>query len=307
MKSFKGNKILIGPSSFAAMDYSPMNRLVDSGCLVIDNPYKRKLTRDELIEILSDGVEGLIAGLEPLDRDVLRSSSLKVISRCGSGMSNVDIAAAKKLGIKVFSTPFGPTNAVAEITIACLLSLLREIPRINNSMHMRKWNKRIGVELRGKRVGVIGYGRIGQRVGNLLSAFDAEVIAIDPEYDGSCKNIKKMELHEALSVVDIVSIHSSGTELLLGKKEFEVMKQGAFILNAARGELVDESALVDALDSGKVAGAWLDTYSEEPYSGSLCDYSQVILTPHIGSYTAECRVIMETEAVENLLKGLRDE
>lgn len=298
---------MIGPSSFAAIDSEPMNRLVESGCTVIDNPYNRKLSKDELFELLADDVTGLIAGLEPLDRDVLERSSIKVISRCGSGMSNVDIVAAKKLGIKVFSTPFGPTNAVAELTLACLLSLLREIPQINNSMHRKRWEKRIGLELHSKRAAVIGYGRIGQRVGELLLAFDTEVIAIDPEYDGSCNNIKKMKLHEALTVVDIVTIHSSGTELLLGKKEFEVMKQGAFILNAARGELVDESALVDALDSGKVAGAWMDTYSEEPYSGPLCDYSQVILTPHIGSYTAECRVAMETEAVENLLKGLQGE
>ena len=307
MKSLKDAKILIGPSSFTAIDNAPMNRLVESGCSIIDNPYKRKLTKDELIKLLSEGVTGLIAGLEPLDGDVLRRSSLKVISRCGSGMSNVDIVAAEQLGIKVFSTPFGPTNAVAELTIACLLSLLREIPQINNSMHMRNWDKRIGVELRGKRVAVIGYGRIGQRVGELSSAFDAEVIAVDPEYDGSCGNIKKMELHEALPMVDIITVHSSGNELILGEKEFEVMKQGVFILNAARGELVDESALIDALDSGKVAGAWLDTYAEEPYSGRLCDYLQVILTPHIGSYTAECRVAMETEAVENLLKGLRGE
>jgi len=307
MKSLKGSKILIGPSSFAGMNPEPMNRLIESGCTVIDNPYKRKLTKNELIEFLSDGVTGLIAGLEPLDSDVLRGSSLKVISRCGSGMSNMDVVAAEKLGIKVFSTPFGPTNAVAELTIACLLSLLREIPQINAFMHKKKWDKRIGFELRGKRVAVIGYGRIGQRVGELLSAFDAEVIAVDPEYDGSGAGVKKMELHEALTVVDIVTIHSGGTELLLDKKEFEAMKQGVFLLNAARGELVDESVLIDALDSGKVAGAWLDTYSEEPYSGPLCDYSKVILTPHIGSYTAECRVAMETEAVENLLKELRGE
>jgi D-3-phosphoglycerate dehydrogenase len=299
-------KVLIGPSSFAAIDREPLDKLLAEGYEVIDNPFRHKITKKELIDLLP-GVKGLIAGLETLDRKVMELSDLKVISRCGSGMSNVDVVAAEKLGIKVFSTPFGPTNAVTELTIACLLSLLREMPQINNSMHMRKWDKRIGFELRGKRVAVIGYGRIGQKVGELLSAFGAKVIAVDPEYDGSCVNIKKMELHEALTIVDIVTIHSSGTECLLGKKEFGVMKQGAFILNAARGELVDESALADALDSGKVAGAWLDTYSEEPYKGPLCDYSQVILTPHIGSYTAECRVAMEMEAVENLLKGLQGE
>lgn len=307
MRLLKGNIILIGPSSFAAVDSTPKSRLTESGCSVIDNPYKRKLTKNELITLLSEGVTGLIAGLEPLDGEVLGRSCLKVISRCGSGMSNVDTVAAEKLGIKVFSTPFGPTNAVAELTIACLLSLLREIPQITNSMHMRKWDKRTGFELRGKMVAIIGYGRIGRKVGELLSAFGAEVVAIDPEYDGRCANVKKMELREALPKADIITIHCSGNELLLGEEEFKAIKQGVFVLNAARGELVDESALAVALDSGKVAGAWLDTYSEEPYRGPLCDYSKVILTPHIGSYTAECRIAMETEAVENLLKGLLDD
>ncbi len=300
-------KILIGTSSFAELDKTPLNRLKETGCCIIDNPYKRKLTKPELIELLEDDVVGLIAGLESLDREVMERSQLKVISRCGSGMSNVDLEAANKLGIKVCSTPFGPTNAVAELTIACLLSLLREISQIDNSMHMRKWDKRIGFELCGKMVAVIGYGRIGKRVEKLLSAFDAEVIAVDPEYDGSCTNVKKVDLNEALNEADIITLHSGGNELLLGEKEFNVMKQGVFILNAARGELIDEHALINALNSGKVAGAWMDTYLEEPYSGPLCDYSQVILTPHIGSYTAECRLAMETEAVENLLKGLQDE
>lgn len=302
----KEMKILIGPSSFGGVDQAPLEKLKRAGLAIVTNPFGRKLSEAELNALLP-GITGIIAGLEPLTRDVLKQSQLTVISRCGSGMSNVNVLAAEKLGIKVYSTPFGPTNAVAELVIGCLLSLLREIPQINTSMHERKWDKRIGVELRSKRVAVIGYGRIGQRVGELLSAFGAKVIAVDPEYDGSCANIKKMELHEALSIADIITIHSSGKELLIGEKEFKAIKQGAFILNAARGELVDESALIDALDSGKVVGAWLDTYSEEPYSGPLCDYSQVILTPHIGSYTAECRVAMETEAVENLLKGLRGE
>lgn len=299
-------KILIGPSSFGAVDRTPLDELKRSGADIVNNPFGRKLSEAELHVLLS-GVTGIIAGLEPLTCNMLEHSQLKVISRCGSGMSNVDVSAAEKLGIKVFSTPFGPTNAVAELTIACLLSLLREIPQIDNSMHVRRWDKRIGFELRGKRVAVIGYGRIGGRVGELLSAFEAEVIAVDSEYDDSRDNIIKMELNEALTIADIISLHSSGDARILGEKEFEVMKQGVFILNAARGELVDESALIDALDSGKVAGAWLDTYVAEPYSGPLCDYLQVILTPHIGSYTAECRVAMETEAVENLLKGLQSE
>ncbi len=300
-------KILIGTSSFAELDKTPLNRLKDTGCCIIDNPYKRKLTKLELMELLEDDVVGLIAGLEPLDREVMEKSQLKVISRCGSGMSNVDLDAANKLGVKVCSTPFGPTQAVAELTITCLLSLLREIPQVNESMHEKKWDKRIGLELCGKKVAIIGYGRIGQRTGKFLSAFDAKVIAVDPEYDDGCDNVMKMELDQALNMADVIILHSSGDKLLIGEREFAVLKQGVFILNAARGELIDEHALIDALNSGKVTGAWLDTYTEEPYCGSLCDYPQVILTPHIGSYTLECRKQMENEAVENLIAALAED
>lgn len=300
-------KVLIGPSSFAELDRTPLNRLKEAGYCIINNPYKRKLTKPELIDLLEDDVVGLIAGLEPLDREVMEKSQLKVISRCGSGMSNVDLEAANKLGIKVCSTPFGPTQAVAELTIACLLSLLREIPQINASMHEKKWDKRIGLELRGKKVAIIGYGRIGQRVGKFLSTFDAMVIVVDPEYDDGCDNVMKMELGQALNMADVIILHSSGDKLLIGEREFAFLKHGVFILNAARGELIDEHALIDALNSGKVAGAWLDTYMEEPYGGSLCDYPQVILTPHIGSYTLECRKQMENEAVENLIAALAEE
>ena len=303
----KGEKILIGPSSFASLDKSPLERLKKTGCEVIDNPFKRKLTKIEIINLLSDDVTGLIAGLEPIDRKVLEASKLKVVSRCGSGMSNVDIEAAKNLGIKVFSTPFGPTNAVAELTLACLLSLLRELPLMDQSLHKKKWKKRIGRELRRKKVAIIGFGRIGQRVGRLLAAFDAQIIAVDIVFDERQNDVQHMTLRDALKEADIISIHSSGTACLLGKNEFELMKHGVYILNAARGEMIDEKELINALDTGKVAGAWLDTYSEEPYTGPLCNYPQVILTPHVGSYTKECRSSMEMEAVKNLLKGLRRE
>ena len=304
MKSLIDDKVLIGPSSFAEIDPEPMDRLVESGCTVIDNPYKRKLTKNEVIELLSDGITGIIAGLEPLDREVLETSTLKVLSRCGSGMSNVDIDTAERLGIKVYSTPFGPVNAVAELTLACLLSLLRELPRMDQALHEKKWEKRIGSELKGKKVAIIGFGRIGRRVYELISAFGSQVITVDPVFDGKINDVKLMTLNNALKEADIISIHSSSTACLLGKNEFALMKDGVYLLNAARGEVIDEKELIIALDSGRVAGAWLDTFTEEPYSGPLCNYPQVILSPHVGSYTKECRLTMESEAVENLLKGL---
>src|SRR5262249_43371095 len=117
-------KVLLGPSSFAEQDEGPLRKLAQNDCRVVPNPFKRKLTKQELVDLLKEDVDGIIAGLEPLDRDVLESSRLKVISRCGSGLSNVDMDSAKRLGIKVFSTPSGPTQAVAELTVGALLALL---------------------------------------------------------------------------------------------------------------------------------------------------------------------------------------
>jgi len=298
-------KVLIGPSSFAVLDSAPKERLIKSGFEVIDNPFKRKLTKSELIELLP-GVEGLIAGLETIDREALEKSDLKVISRCGSGLSNVDLVAAKDLGIKVCYTPFGPTTAVAELTIGAMLSLIRMIPQMDYALHRGEWSKKIGFQLEGKTVAIIGFGRIGRRVAELLLPFKVKIIVVDSFLKETVDGYEILPLDEALPQADIITIHSSGEECILNTREFSLMETGVFLLNAARGGLISEEALLEALREGKVAGAWLDTFTNEPYSGSLCQYQNVILTPHIGSYTYECRRQMETEAVENLIKAFGD-
>jgi D-3-phosphoglycerate dehydrogenase len=298
-------KVLIGPSSFAALDKGPLELLLSQGFEVIDNPFKRKLTKKELAELLP-GVSGLIAGLETLDREVMERSDLKVISRCGSGLSNVDLAAAKELGVQVYYTPQGPTLAVAELTVGVLLSLLRQIPQMNKAMHERRWQKIIGSQLFGKTVAIIGFGMIGRHVCGLLKAFGVRVVATDPNLTDLIDDTPIVSLRDALSSADVVILHCSGECVVLSEKEFEMMKDGVVLLNAARGGLIDESALLKALDRGKVSGAWLDTFACEPYDGPLCDYPNVVLTPHVGSYTAECRRQMELEAAENLIRGLRE-
>jgi D-3-phosphoglycerate dehydrogenase / 2-oxoglutarate reductase len=299
-------KIIIGPSSFAETDKTPLNRLIAAGYEVIDNPYKRKLTMRELLDLLSEDVVGLIAGLETLDRKVLEKSRIQVISRVGVGLSNVDIDAARDLGIKVFNTPDAPTNAVAELTIGAMLSLLRMISQMDRALHDGQWHKKIGVQLQGKTVAIIGFGRIGRRVAELLSPFEVKILIVDPYVDESaCSGYRKMTLQAALPKADIITIHSSGQDCIIGEKEFSRMKKGVYLLNVARGGIISENALVKTIEDGTVAGAWLDTFEEEPYKGPLCGYQNVILTPHVGSYTAECRSRMEGEAVENLLNALR--
>ncbi len=301
-----GRKTLIAPSSFGTVDQAPLERLKETGMEVIPNPFGRKLQKDELLALLP-GVVGLIAGLEPLTRDVLEQSQLRVISRCGVGLSNVDLEAARALGIKVRSTPDAPTAAVAELTVGSMITLMRCVPQMDRDLHEGRWVKHIGVQLEGKTVVIIGFGRIGRKVASLLRPFKVRLLAVDPAFHGTIDDTSIVSLEVALRQADVISLHASGQTQVIGKREFGLMKSGLFLLNAGRGELIDESSLCRALDGGVVAGAWIDTFSQEPYAGPLARYPQVILTPHIGSSSAECRRRMEMEAVENLLSALAEE
>lgn len=294
------HKVLVSTSSFGVPDDAPLKRLAQAGFEVQLNPYKRKLSQQELLELLP-GVTGLVAGLETLDHDVMSRSDLKVISRCGAGLSSVDMPAAQRLGIKVCSTPDTPTQAVAELTLGCLLNLLRKISPMDQDLHQGKWNKQTGSQLEGKTVVIIGLGRIGRRVAQLLEPFHARIIGVDPCASGVAGQFKFLTLEEALPLADIITLHCSGEDCLFSSREFALMKKGIFVLNAARGGLIAEQALIDALEDGTVAGVWLDTFEEEPYKGELTRYPQVLLTPHVGSYTRECRLQMELQAAENLI------
>ncbi len=303
--SLNGIKVLLGPSTFALYDKAPIDRLINAGCEVIDNPYKRKLTKSELLELLSDNVTGLIAGLEQIDLEVLEKANLKVISRCGSGMSNVDLEAAKKLGVKVHNTPDGPTTAVAELTLGVMVSMLRMVSQMDKDMHDGKWSKKVGFQLEGKTVVIVGFGRIGRKVASLLAPFHVKLLAVDPCLQGNVEGVEIVPLNKALEEADIITVHSSGEQQIIGDDEINLLKEGVFLMNIARGNVINESSLIDGLESGKIAGAWLDTFSVEPYTGPLTKYNNVVLTPHIGSYTYEGRSKMEMDAVNNLLQGLQ--
>ena len=302
-----GFRIAIGPSSFAAEDDAPLKMLEQAGCDVKPNPFGRRLTENEIIEHL-EGADGLIAGLEPLNAQVIASArQLKAIARVGIGVTNVDFDAAAQHGVKVSSTPDGPVTAVAEMTLAALLALCRRLVSTNDALHRGQWKKMIGTDLLGEKVLIVGYGRIGRRVGELLKVFGAALIVYDPFLDDSTdlSGVHRVhDLREGLALADIVTFHATGTETLIGSKEFEVMKDGVILLNSARGELIDEDALVAALEAGKGGAAWFDVFWEEPYSGRLTSFDQVLLTPHVGTYTRQCRLSMESAAVQNLLRDL---
>ena len=300
-------RVAIGPSSFAAEDTTPLKMLESAGVEVVPNPFERRLTEEEIIAHL-DGVDGLIAGLEPLNRRVLSSAPrLKAIARVGIGMDNVDLEAAKELGIKVSNTPDEPAKAVAEMTVAALLALCRRVLPANAALHQGHWQKSIGLGLAGTRVLLVGYGRIGRLVGELLRAFRPEILVADPFLDENSLNAgeRYVSLDDGLREADVISLHASGTKLLLGTSEFGTMRDGVILLNSARAELVDKTAFIEALESGKVSSAWCDVFWQEPYQGPLLDFDQVLLTPHMSTYTRQCRFSMEVAAVENFLRDLK--
>lgn len=301
--SVSNPKIIIGPTTFGVSDPEPLEKLKLAGFDTVPNPVGRKLTEAELCDLLP-GAIGVIAGLEPFTRRVLELSELKVISRCGAGLSNVDVETAARLGIRVLSTPEAPTVSVAELTVGAIITLLRHLHRMDRNLHNGIWQKHIGVQLQGKTVLIIGFGRIGRKVAELLRPFGVRLLATDPGLRGRVDEVDIVALHEGLRLADVVTIHASGEAQLIGHKELSELKKGAFLLNAGRGGLVNEQDLCSALDAGSVSGAWLDVFSDEPYTGPLTKYDQVLLSPHIASATAECRRRMEMEAVQNLLSAL---
>jgi D-3-phosphoglycerate dehydrogenase len=299
------HRVAISTSSFAEEDRTPLDILRNAGFEVLPNPHGRRLTEDEAIDLLR-GVDGLIAGLEPLTRRVLESADrLKAIARVGIGLDNVDMQAASDLGIRVSNTPDGPTTAVAELTVAAALTVKRHIVGLNAAMHEGQWNKQIAAGLAGARVLLIGFGRIGRAVADRLRAFQPNLYAFDPCVPIDAPDVEAITLDAGLRTCDLISLHASGLKCILGRREFGLMQDGVTILNGARGELIDEAALIEALVSGKVAGAWFDVFWHEPYTGPLVEYPQVLLTPHVGTYTRQCRREMELAAVNNALRDLQ--
>lgn len=304
-------KILTSPSSFGQVGSAPLDLLTENGYEVINNPYGRKLTEDEVIELAGDCI-GIVAGVEPLTARVMDAlPHLKCISRVGIGMDSVDLKYAAEKGIIVKNTPDGPTRAVAELTLCMTLSLLRRIPQAHYDLKNKVWKKQTGNLFLNKVVGVVGLGRIGKLVSQMFRALGNPVIGFDPYADKTWAaniGVELMDLETLLTKADILTIHVPGNEdgsAVIGEKEIELLKAGAFLINISRGGIVDEAALYTALANKKLAGAAIDVFSEEPYAGPLCDLDNVVLTPHLGSYAEEGKLLMEIDAVNNLINSLK--
>ncbi len=304
-------KVLISATPFSEFSPEPLDRIRKAGFVPVISQYGCYATPEQSLELLQ-GVSGLIAGIESLPASVLeKAKELKVISRVGIGLDNIDLQCAKRRNIAVRNTPDAPTDAVAELTLAVILSLLRQVVKSNLQIRKGEWVQNPGSLLRGKTVALLGLGRIGRRLVELLEPFRAKIIAQDiaPEKQFLEKHQVKHfnSLAEMLPEADVVSLHIPYTvksHYIVGRPELSQMKKSAILVNCSRGGLIDEAALYCALKAGSISGAALDAFEFEPYCGPLSQLENVILTPHIGSYARESRIRMEMEAVDNLIAFL---
>jgi D-3-phosphoglycerate dehydrogenase len=305
-------KVLISSRSFGKNNRDVVNVLKNAGLEPLFNPLDRKPSEEELITML-DGVVGIIAGTENITKNVLsHATSLKVISRYGMGLDNVDLDTARQRGILVYSTPETPAISVAELTLSLMLNLLRKICKVSRSVQNNSWKPEMGNLLTEKTIGIIGLGRIGKKVVQLLRPFEGNILTYETKPDNKFIKKYKIQLTSFDTLVhtsDIISLHcplNEKTHFLIGKDELSQMKTNAILINTARGGLIDENALYNALKTDKIAGAAIDVFENEPYTGKLREFDNVILTPHIGSYTVETRTNMEIEAATNLINGLKE-
>lgn len=301
------DNIFIALSTFVQYGEQPLVLLKNSGIEYSINSFGRRLLRKEIIQ-MGCNASGIIAGVEPYDVDVLRKlPNLKCISRAGVGIDNIDLDYAQKNNIIIRNTPDVVIRPVVELTIAMIFDLLRKITFHTLLLKNRRWEKTAGNLLYGKTVGIIGTGRIGKAVAELLIKLGVNICAFDVSPDEKWANLNSIEylsIKKLLSSVDIISLHAlpEPDQLpIIGKKEIMLMKDGVVLINTSRGECIDENALCDGLQSGKVGGLGIDVFPEEPYNGELLNFDNVVLTPHLATLTKESRLEMEIQATQNIL------
>lgn len=265
----------------------------------------RPLDEEEMVKLVR-GCAGLIVGVDPVTTRVLKAGPLRVVVKYGSGMDNIDVEAARTLGVQVTSTPGANARSVAELAIALLLSLARNVALHDRSVRAGSWRRLTGVELAGKQLGIVGYGAVGREVARLARGLDLHVVAHDPLLHDA--DVPLVPLEQLYSASDAVSLHlplTDETRGLVGERELAAMKPTAFLINTARGGLVDEAALAAAVRSGRLAGAALDGFEVEPLGESpLRELENVVLSPHAGASTYDAVLRTAAQAVDRLLAEL---
>ena len=273
---------------------------------------KTGLSEEEIIKIIPDYDAMLVRSATKVTKNIiLASKKLKVIGRAGAGVDNIDIPVAKEKKILVMNTPGGNANATAELAFTLIMSLLRKIPFANESTHKGQWGKKNikGNELSKKTLGIVGFGNVGARLSNLVKGFNMNILVNSKSLESRKKdfpNIKNVSFDELIALSDIISFHCKSAKdekPLITKNHFKKMKPSAYVINTARGNIIDEKDLNDALNENLIAGAGLDVFSKEPAKENILFNNQkVILTPHIAASTSEASIIV-AEMIANQISN----
>ncbi|MCH2226956.1 MAG: phosphoglycerate dehydrogenase [Candidatus Caenarcaniphilales bacterium] len=289
------------------LDSSGLN-ILESSC---ELDYKPGTSPEELKSCINNYDALLIRSQTQVTKEVLeQASNLKIIGRAGVGVDNIDIGSATEKGVIVVNSPEGNTISAAEHTVALMMAMMRKIPEADASTKVKKWerSKFVGAELNSRTLGIVGLGKIGQRVGKVALALGMKVIGFDPyvsKEKADDLGFTKVELAEIFTQADLVTLHvpkTPETENMVNAETIKTMKDGAYIINCARGGLVNEQDLADALNSGKLAGAAIDVFVEEPLKESplqACG-DKVVLTPHLGASTKEAQVNVALDVAEQI-------
>lgn len=308
-------KVLSTSPTFGYYASEPVEYLKNHGCEVELAPQGKKMSEEELIESVKE-CDAIIVGVEKITEPVIQASEkLKIIAKHGAGVDNIDVKAASGRGIVVINAAGANGDAVADLTIGLFLSLARSIPSADRSVKEGGWPRTVGVQFNGKVLGIIGLGEIGKKVAKRASGFDMKVLAYDITKDEAFaqkRGITYLSLDELLTESDFISVHipfTPSTRRLISERELRLMKKKAVLLNISRGDIVDEEALYRVLEEGRIRGAALDVFSNEPpRENPLLKLDNVILTPHMGGYTFEA--LRETgmicaRGIADVLEGRR--
>ncbi len=304
-------KALITTVPFGENNRLPFELLENANIDYLVNPLNRKITEGELVEMITD-FDVIIAGTEKISDKVMeKASNLKMISRVGIGLDSVDLLAAKRHGIKVSYTPDAPAPAVIDLTMGLMYSLLRRVHESNIQMHKGNWHRYFGKRLTECSIGIIGTGRVGSKVIKNLVALGCKIIYYYDKKvrleDDDKRHVIFTSKEEIYKKSDIISLHvplDLETNNMITIKEIKLMKKDVFLINTARGGIINEKDLYTALEKKLIAGAAIDVFEDEPYSGKLAKHDNCILTGHMGSMSVDCRTRMEIEATEEAVRFL---
>lgn len=294
-------KVFIATSSFSGVTKKFKNIAKIRKFKITKNPLKKKLTNKELLKFAKNS-EYIIAGTEVYDKATIdKLPKLKYLFRLGSGVDNIDVEYLQKKNVVINKSKITPEIAVAELIVGYILTIYRDIVYHNNNFKNKVWEKKMGQTLSGKTLGIIGYGRIGKYLYKILKNFGIKILVNDKKKI----NIKNSSLTSLLKNSDIVSLNVNLNEKkkILDKSRINLCKKNCLIINTSRPEVIDYNFLYKKLKKKEIFGACLDVFDREPYYGNLIKLNNVILTPHIGSYSKEIRTQMEKEALESVLNN----